>query len=81
MTRTEDRLSRPTDAASSLESANVHFAIGTDLADPKGEFKSEHANSKANLNQVDSYSDGSVERCSHRCNSVYTIATNEDLVA
>ncbi len=48
MTRTEDRLSRPTDAASSLESANVHFAIGADPVDPKGEIKSELANSKAN---------------------------------
>ena len=49
MTRTEDRLSCPTDAASSLECAIVHFALGANPADPKGEIKNELANSKANF--------------------------------
>ena len=49
MTRTEDRLSRPTDAVSGLESAHVHFALGANPVDPKGEIKNELANSKANF--------------------------------
>ncbi len=49
MTRTEERLSRPTDAVSGLESAYAHLATKADLADLKGELKSDIAHLKADL--------------------------------
>ncbi len=63
MTRTEERLIRPTDAVirptdavsrptvavSGLESAYAHLATKADVADLKGELKSDIANLKADL--------------------------------